>query len=123
LLIDPEADSLEVVGDDGYEVTDDGVTFTAATYEELDGGGWGPVLLRIDDASDRPVGIGIEHFSKLAKPHWYSFPESSLFLLGEFVSMAQHSILGIRPEEQELFQDPHETPLRRENGVWKLVHA
>lgn len=64
VLLDPEADTVEVITQDGVtDLESSDPELVAACYEESRVHGIGPVMLRVAEATDSPVGILVEHAS------------------------------------------------------------
>lgn len=67
VLIDPHADSVEVVYERGYERDESGedVEFLPSYYDEqLTTGLWDSIMVRCLEDGDVPVGLMLEHFSR-----------------------------------------------------------
>jgi hypothetical protein len=129
LLIDPQADTVEVVGPRGMDA--DGLEFTPSYYEEVPTGAHvAAIMVRVDAATGLPVGLMLERFSQRdrRKGHrsWRIGPRTTdLQALEGFIEVAVDAIRSVTdPDEPELFEEAAPMPtLRRNNGGWLLEPA
>jgi hypothetical protein len=91
LLTDAEADTIEVVTDAGFvaDFPGDGeVDFSAVYFAEAKSDELGPIMLRLDEATDMPVGFLLEHASRRVRQRWSRRAESPLALIEKLVELA-----------------------------------
>lgn len=121
LLIDPNADTVAVVAEQGFRADHFDNEFTPAFLEEVEGD---PTLfVRIDEATEEPVGLMVEHVSKREGRRWFRRPGRSLEVFDLLFELA-HSALW-PPEATESFLDEPQrvAELRRGEYGWQLETA
>jgi hypothetical protein len=92
LLTDADADTIEVITDAGFvsDFSGEGdVDFAAAYFAEAESPELGPIMLRLDEATDTPVGFLLEHASRRVRHRWSRRAVSPLALIEKMVELAQ----------------------------------
>jgi|GEM_PF-6128865 len=121
LLIDPNADTVAVLAEQGFDADDFDNDPTPAYFEEIEGD---PTLfVRIDEATEEPVGLMVEHASKREGRRWLRRPRRSLEVF-DFLFELAHAALW-PPEATESFLDEPQraAELRRGQYGWQLETA
>lgn len=107
---------MEVVIEYGFVgEADDELDFTASYYEEVAIDGFGVAMLRVDEASDNPVGVLVEHFSRLHRRRPLR-RQNALAAIEQVVELA-HLLMAEVQEEALFTEAPRLRPhLQRRNG-------
>ncbi len=129
LLADPRADAAEIVFEEGFYADQDDqlIDFLPAYFvdakvqgvEMLD-----EITVRLDEETDRPIGLMIEHVSKrdLPKRGFLRRPETPEGATALLLRIADAVVFPepLTPERPSGDDEPVESPLRRDNGGWVL---
>lgn len=128
LLADPRADAAEIVFEEGFyaDQADQLIDFLPAYFvdakvqgvEMLD-----EITVRLDEETDRPIGLMIEHVSKRNLPkrdflRRAGTPEATALLLR--IADAVVFPESLLPGKGTPSDDEPGSPLRRQNGGWIL---
>ena len=110
LLLDTEADTAEVVTQDGFTLVDEArpeqLELVPSYREETLIGSLGDVMLRIADATEAPVGVMLEGFSRRSRPRWRGGTGlEPLALLAELIVLTQEFCPPTYGQQLEVMQE------------------
>lgn len=127
LLVDPEADAAEIVFEEGFWANDDEqlIDFMPAYFADAKVHGvpmLDEITVRIDEATDRPIGLMIEHVSKRDLPRrgLLRRPETSEGATALLLLLADAAVFPdpFGTEQPADDAEPADSALRRQNGGW-----
>ena len=122
LLLDPLADSVEVVHQLGFHEPDeeDDVDFLPSYYEDYPAGGvWGTVMIRRLDTSDVPVGFMVENVTHRFRPRRRKEVPTLLEVIEVlFILAYKHLRAEAHEPTDELFEEVASEPAIASGRVW-----